>query len=149
MLSLLTPSTLKIALLGLIIGALTVFGAHYMALRHERDGLQAQVGAMNVANEVQKATIEGMEAALSEWRANAENFQAALREAADNSREAQEYAQDLERKLARHNMAALARAKPGLVEGVINSATACIGRMLEYETGGGGDDPGCDIPTRR
>lgn len=145
----LVPSGVKMAFLGALAAAVVLFAVHYLSLRGQRDAALAQVGALQTANQVQQQTIADFQDAVADWEAQAEQFQAALAEEADNRREAESHARDLERKLARHDLAALAQARPDSIERVINSAGDCVGRMLEFATGGRADDPDCDIPARR
>jgi len=55
--------------------------------------------------------------------------------------QAEQYGDELQAKLRRHDLTALALRKPTLLEGNMNDATAKLWRDIEKDTGGTGDSP--------
>jgi len=128
---------LKVAL---VVGlAVAVGGAywHYTIVKGERDAALQQVGALTLSNAVQVTTIEDQTKAIAEWSVAQERMQATLDAMATNQVEANVTAKELNDVLSRHDLHALALAKPGLIERRINSGTADIFRMFESASGEG------------
>lgn len=140
MLGMLAPSGLKMALLAAL--AVAIAGAywHYTTVKGERDAALAQVGALQVAHETQKATIATLEGAVDQWKEQAEKFQATLDALADAQVEANSQARKLNDVLGKHDLERLSEAKPALIERRINSGTADVFRMFESATGGRNDN---------
>jgi hypothetical protein len=136
MLGMLMPSGIKMALLAAL--AVAIAGAywHYTTVKGERDAAIAQVGALQVANEVQRSTIKDQEAAIENWAEAQARMQATLDALATAQVEANATARRLNNVLSKHDLHALSLAKPGLIERRINSGTADVLRMFESESGG-------------
>lgn len=109
------------------IALVTVIGLgywHYTSLLSEREALRVQT------------EIQSQE--LNQWAQRWEETRAALERIEELRREARKPYVELERILAEHDLAALAKAKPGLIEHRVNRATAERFRMFECVT-----DPDC------
>jgi hypothetical protein len=133
---------LKVALLGVL--AVAIGGAywHYTVVKGERDAAIALVGALQVADTVQKETISTLEGVNKEWKTSLEEFQDTLDAVADNQIEANEHARRLNDVLSKHDLERLSLAKPGLIERRINRGSADILGMFESATARGSDRPG-------
>lgn len=136
MLGMLMPSGIKMALLAAL--AVAIAGAywHYTVVKGERDLALQKVGALEVANTVQRATIHDQEAAIGNWAEAQERMQATLDSLATAQVEANSTARRLNDVLSKHDLHALSLAKPGLIERRINSGTADVLRLFESESGG-------------
>ena len=138
----LVPSGVKMALLAALVAAAGLFYWHYTTVKSERDAALAQVGALQVENKVQDATIDALEANIKEWEAAQERMQATLDALATAQTEATAQQRKLNDVLSKHDLSALSVAKPGLLERRINRGTADVFRMFECATGGCPDGPG-------
>jgi limonene-1,2-epoxide hydrolase len=127
---------LKVALLAVLATAVGAAYWHYTIVRGERDLALQQVGALTVANEVQRSTIKGQEEAIANWAEAQARMQATLDALATAQVEANVTARRLNDVLSKHDLHALSLAKPGLVERRINSGTADILGLFESESGG-------------
>jgi hypothetical protein len=136
MLGMLMPSGIKMALMAAV--AVAIAGAywHYTVVKGERDAAIAQVGALQVVNQVHITTIKDQEAAIGQWAEAQARMQATLDELATAQVKANDTARRLNDVLSKHDLHALSLAKPGLVERRINSGTADVLRMFEFESGG-------------
>lgn len=136
MIGMLVPSGIKMALLAAV--AVAVAGAywHYTVVKGERDLALQQVGALQVANQVQTATIKDQEQAIANWAEAQERMQATLDALATAQVEANSTARRLNDVLSKHDLHALSLAKPGLIERRINSGTADVLGLFESESGG-------------
>ena len=125
---------LKIALLAALAAAIGGAYWHYTIVKGERDAALQLVGALKVADAVQKETISTLEDVNKEWKKSLEQFQATLNAVANNQVEANRHSRELNDVLSKHDLTALSLAKPGLIERRINSGTAGILRLFESET---------------
>lgn len=136
MLGMLGLSGIKMALLAAV--AVAVAGAywHYTVVKGERDLALQQVGALTVANTVQRSTIMDQETAIDDWADAQERMQDTLDALFTAQTEANSTARRLNDVLSKHDLHALSLAKPGLIERRINVGTADIFRLFESESGG-------------
>lgn len=132
--------------LALLIGAVVAIAAvigwlawDNYTLSAQRDSLLQENGAQRTAIEVQQQTIDDAVGAIEEWREQMTRLQGQLTELARVQQEATSETRRLNDVFARHDLARLARARPGLVERRVNSGTADALRMLEVASGGGSD----------
>lgn len=93
--------------------------------------LAANNAKLEVAVQEQKQTIEEMLAFQKKQIQDITSLQKDLNETT-------KYKNDLEEKLAKHDLEMLARKKPGLIEKRINDATRQIFDQIETETGAPG-----------
>lgn len=128
---------IKLALMGVVVAVLGGFYWHYTTVKADRDAALARVGALVLANKVQKGTIKNQERAIGNWVKAQKQMQQTLNELAQNQVKATETARRLNDVLAKHDLHALSLAKPGLIERSINRGTSSINRMFEQATGGG------------
>lgn len=136
MLGMLMPSGIKMAVLAALVVAMAGAYWHYTVVKGERDLALQQVGALTVANEVQRSTIREQESAISNWAEAQARMQVTLNAMSKAQVEANSTARRLNNVLSKHNLHALSLAKPGLIERRINSGTANILRLFESETRG-------------
>jgi len=136
------PGGIKMALVAALVVAAGLFYWHYTTVKSERDAALTRVGQLQVAHEVQQATITGLEEAIGDWKAQADRFQKTLDAMADAQVEANSQARKLNDVLSKHDLAALSLAKPGLVERRINSGSADVLGLFESATAGSKDQPG-------
>lgn len=136
----LVPSGIKLALLAAILAAVGVLYWQYTSMKHDRDVAIAQVGALQVAKEVQDATIDTQREAIDRWKSQAEEFQVTLKAMADAQVAASKEARRLNDVLSKHDLTRLSLAKPGLIESRINGGTANIIGLLRCASGHRCDD---------
>lgn len=127
---------IKLALVGIVVAALGGFYWHYTTVKADRDAALAKVGALVLANKVQRGTIKNQERAIGNWAKAQKQMQQTLNELAQNQARAAETARRLNDVLAKHDLHALSLAKPGLIERRINRGTSSINRMFEQATSG-------------
>lgn len=136
MLGMLMPSGIKMAVLAALVVAMAGAYWHYTVVKGERDLALQQVGALTIANEVQRSTIREQESAISNWAEAQARMQVTLNAMSKAQVEANSTARRLNDVLSKHNLHALSLAKPGLIERRINSGTANILRLFESESSG-------------
>lgn len=134
------PGGAKMAMLAAVAVALAMFYWHYTVVKGERDAAMAQVGALQVANEVQVSTISDLNSAVQEWAGSAAKMQETLGAMQVAQVEANKHQRRIADVLGKHNMEVLALAKPVLVERAVNRGTADVFSMFECATGGCGND---------
>jgi hypothetical protein len=134
------PSPLKIGLVVALAVAVSGFYWYHTIVKSERDNAIAQVGALEVAKQVQDATIYALEANAHEWNAAQERMQTTLDALATAQVEATAQQRKLNDVLGKHDLEYLSARKPGLVERRVNAGTADVLRLFECTTGGCEDD---------
>lgn len=134
------PSGAKLALLGALVAAAGLLYWHYTNVVNARDAALAQVGALQVENQVQDQTINTLEGAVDRWSEHAKMLQETNEAMAKAQREASAEQRRLNDVLAKHDLEYLSLRKPGLIERRINSGTADILGMFERATSGREDD---------
>ena len=102
--------------------------ATIMELTEYNATLTTQVNQITQINEKNLATIADMQANFERQRQQFDELQ-------ESFTEIQAQKDDLQKRLGKHDLGALAVAKPGLVSRVVNGATAKANRCVELETG--------------
>jgi hypothetical protein len=122
----------------LVIGVLVATVA-VVSWRHYTSLLDAKT---ELTSERDKALgrAEAAEGTINQWSASQAQQAQALRDLAAAQREAGNYSKGLIDVLSKHDLAALAASKPGLVEARVNAGTERALRMLEQSTTPGGTD---------
>lgn len=123
----LIPGGWKIALLGLLVAAAAGFYWYHTVVVDQRDAALATV-------EAQRGTISLLEKENERWAKAYEQALQVAQEAQTVQKEASTQIRKLNDVLSRHNLHALALAKPGLIERRINSGTADVFSMFERAT---------------
>lgn len=126
---------IKMLAAGVLLTAMAGAYWQYTSMKNERNTAMTQVGALNVANNVQDATISALERVVGQWQAQAEQFQATLNAMAAAQVEANSPTRRLNNVLSKHDLERLSLAKPGLIERRINRGTADILRVFECASG--------------
>lgn len=147
MIGALIPSGAKLALGAALAVAVAGALAYHFHVVGERNDALAQVGALQVENQVQDQTINTLEGAVDRWAEHAEMLQETNEAMAQSQKEATKEQRRLNDVLARHDLEALSVAKPALLERRINSGTADVLGMFEQATGGRKDGSNGNTPT--
>lgn len=103
--------------------------------------LQERVEVLKENNAKLEVALETSEASMNALMENMTKIAEANKELQNNLQKAEQYGDELQAKLRRHDLTALAIKKPALLEGKMNGATAKLWRELEQDTGGSGDTP--------
>ena len=126
---------------GVLIGVATVTVItlsyrHYTGLVDAKAELSAQVATLreDVARETSRADALG--SVVDRWDQAAREQARALDQLTTAQREAGTYARELRDVLSKHDLGALAKRKPGLIENRINTGTADALRLLKRSTEG-------------
>lgn len=123
------------AVAGLALSTLLFLGYnHYTGLVEEIRTLEGDLRVARTVLEVERETVRELERLAEEWRKSAEDLQLRLRDAREVERDARREIERLNDIFARHDLALLARARPGLIESRVNSGTERMFRILECET---------------
>jgi len=125
-----------------IVSVVGVGYAHYRNVLAERETALAERDMLVIQN-------AGLEASRDAFMEQAEAARAAMADMAYAAAEARQEVDDLNEKLRKHDLAALAKAKPGLIERRINRGTAGVLGMFERATAagyGGGGSPAAGNP---
>lgn len=124
------------ALIGVaLVTAIVLSYSHYSGLVDAKAELTAQVATLEQGKAAEKARADALELAIDKWDDAAKDQVAALDRFSNAQREAGETSRKLTDVLSKHDLGALARSKPGLVENRVNAGTADAFRLLEQSTG--------------
>ena len=125
-------TSIKIAIVAVILATGSIGYFYVQKLQSDLQTARDNVAKMEVAVATAEASIETLQNSAAQMQALNQTLQSDLQKA-------EAYGDDLRGKLQRHNLTAMALAKPGLLEGKMNGATANLWRDLEQDTGGAGD----------
>lgn len=118
-----------------VLGAVGAGGYFYYVDTQERIAtLRENNAKLEVAVQTAEESINTLQETMAKVAEANQQLQADLQKA-------EQYGDELQSKLRRHNLTALALKKPGLLEGKMNGATANLWRDLEKDTGGDGTTP--------
>lgn len=115
---------------------------HYTGLVDSKAELSAQVATLREDVAREKARADSFERAIDRWDQAAKDQAKALDDFTIAQREAGTYARELLDVLSKHDLGALAKRKPGLIENRINAGSADALRLLERATQGPAVDGG-------
>jgi uncharacterized membrane protein YccC len=107
---------------------------HYSGLVDAKAELSAQVARLEKDVAREKSRADALEQSIAKWDQASKVQAAALEELTTARRDASRYRRELLDVLSRHDLEALARAKPGLVQDRINAGSARALRLLEQST---------------
>lgn len=123
------------ALIGVaLVSAITLSYRHYSGLVESKVTLSAQIATLNEDVAREKARADAYERSIDKWDEAAEVQAKALTDNTAAQREAGAYSRELKDVLSSHNLGALAKSKPGLIERRVNDGTARTFRLLEQST---------------
>lgn len=139
---------------GIIIGVATVTVIalsyrHYIGLVDAKAELSAEVATLREDVAREKARAESLERVVDRWDQAARAQARALDELTNAQREAGTYARELRDVLSKHDLGALAKRKPGLIENRINAGSASAMRLLERASEGAAAGGGQGAATAR
>lgn len=123
---------IMVGLLVVLLGAIAstwYFKNQYAKALEEKGSLEVSLATQKLATFAAKQAVEN-------WKASAENFQAVLAEMTKVQKEATNETRRLNETFTKHNLANLAKKKPGLIEARINNGTADMLKLLEDATSG-------------
>lgn len=103
--------------------------------------LQERVEVLKENNAKLEVALDTSEASIDALQENMAKIAEANQKLQGELQKAEQYGDELQSKLRRHNLTALAIKKPTLLEGRMNDATAKLWRDLEQDTGGDGSTP--------
>lgn len=126
---------IKLAIYGIIaLAVVTSIGlayTHYQGLLVTIQTLKSNEVKFNFALSKQSETIEIAEDRVREWQQNAEKMKELYEEVFRENETANSEVKRLNGLFSKHNLAKLAKAKPGLIEKRINAGTINMFRMLQ------------------
>lgn len=108
---------------------------HYTGLLETVSVLESNSVRYEVALGVQGGTIDAQERVIGEWQESQDRLLGTIEEMGRTQQDASTEIRRLNDVFAGHDLEALARARPGLIERRINSGTAAAWRMLECASG--------------
>lgn len=125
---------------GVLIGvvavtAVTLSYRHYTGLVDAKAELTARVGTLEQDVAREKARGDAFKLTIDKWDEAAAKQAEALDRFSTVQRDAGETTRRLTDALSKHDLGALARSKPGLIQTRINAGTADAFRLLEHSTG--------------
>ena len=103
--------------------------------------LQERVEVLKDNNAKLELLLDTSEESIKYLQKNIAKFSEENKRLQTDLQKAEQYGDELQSKLRRHNLTALAIKKPALLEGKMNGATANLWRDLEKDSGGDGDTP--------
>lgn len=107
---------------------------HYQGLLADIQVLEGNNAKLELAIEVEKATVDILQEGILEWQTAAEEYQHQVEALKESEAEARSESRRLNDIFGQHNLTRLARAKPGLIESRINSGTQRVFAILTCET---------------
>ncbi len=107
---------------------------HYSGLVNSKVQLSAQVATLSEDVTREKARAEALELAVAGWESAAKVQADALVDLTSAQREAGAYSRGLKDVLSKHDLGALAKRKPGLIERRVNAGSDRALRLLEQST---------------
>lgn len=124
------------ALIGVaLVTAIALSYRHYTGLVDDKAELTARVGTLEQDVAREKARADAFELTIDKWDEAAAVQAEALDRFSTAQREAGETTRKLTDVLSKHDLGALARSKPGLIQNRVNAGTADAFRLLEQSTG--------------
>lgn len=124
------------ALIGVaLVTAIALSYRHYTGLVDDKAELTAKVGTLEQDVAREKARADAFKLTIDKWDEAAAVQADALDQFSNAQREAGETTRKLTDVLSKHDLGALARSKPGLIQTRINAGTADAFRLLEQSTG--------------
>ena len=102
---------------------------------------QARIATLRENNAKLEVAVQTAEESINTLQETMAQVAEANNKLQTELQKAEAYGDELQSKLRRHNLTALALKKPGLLEGKMNGATANLWRDLEKDSGGTGDAP--------
>ena len=133
---------IKVWLFGLAAIALTTIitlgYSHYTGLLDEVSVLRANNTQYDLATKLQDETIEELKGVAGEWKQQTDRLIGEYAKLQQVAEDANRETRRLNVLFAEHDLAKLAKVKPGLIERRVNSGSAAILRMFECETSPGG-----------
>ncbi len=133
-----------------LVTAGTVLWNHYSGLVETKATLAARVSNLEGSLATEQQRSKGLEEAIDRWNMASEAQVVALQEFTEVQREAAAYSKELKNVFSKHDLGALAKRKPALVESRINAGSASAFRMLERASdsapGASSDSPAAPNP---
>jgi hypothetical protein len=125
----------------------TVLWLHYSGLVDAKADLTAKAARLEEKLTAQTAVTSAREREADAWRQASQVQSRALELQATSQARAGEYLQEIRRVQSKHDLTALAKAKPALVEAHINAGTDRAFRLLERASRPDLSRPDADAPT--
>lgn len=122
---------------------------HYFGLVESNAQLTGQVAALKEDVSREKARADAFEKTIDRWDSAAKVQAKALEDLATAQREAGAYSRELKDVLSKHDLGALAKRKPGLIERRVNDGSDRALRLLEQSTQATATDGGQAAPAAR
>lgn len=107
---------------------------HYSGLVESNAKLTGQVATLKEDVSREKARADAFEKTIDKWDSAAKVQAKALEDLATAQREAGAYSRELKDVLSKHDLGALAKRKPGLIERRVNDGSDRALRLLEQST---------------
>ena len=115
---------------------------HYSGLVESKARLTGQIATLTEDISREKARADAFEKAIDQWDSAAKTQAKALEDFATAQREAGAYSRVLKDVLSKHDLGALAKRKPGLIERRVNDGSDRALRLLEQSTQAAAADGG-------
>lgn len=125
-----------------LVAAVAVSYRHYASLVEANAALTGTVRDLEADVAREKSRADALSGALQLWNQAAERQAKALEDNTKAQREAGTETRRLNDVLSKHDLGALARGKPGLIENRVNAGTERTRRLLQQSTEGPAPDAG-------
>lgn len=139
MFTLSTSTYIKLGLAAAVAAAGYLGYRHYEGLVDAKADLTAKNAILQDDVSREKARADAYKSAIDKWDEAADKQAQALADFSKAQREASRFQRELKDVLSQHDLGALAKRKPGLVENRINTGTERAMRLLESATGARSD----------
>lgn len=122
---------------------------HYNGLVEAKAALSSQVATLTADVAREKARADAFELTINKWDEAAREQAKSLDQFTQAQREASQYQRELKDVLSKHDLGALAKRKPGLIENRVNAGTDRALRLLESASEGTGPGAAQAAPAGR
>lgn len=138
-----------IAIVVAVTAAVALSYRHYSGLVESNAQLTGQVATLKEDVSREKARADAFEKSIDRWDSAAKAQAKALEDLTTAQREAGAYSRELKDVLSKHDLGALAKRKPGLIERRVNDGSDRALRLLEQSTQAAAADGGQAAPVAR
>lgn len=118
-----------------LVAVVAVSYSHYSSLVSDNARQSGEIAKLKEDVAREQGLVEGYRLTVDKWEAAAAIQAQALADFSNAQREAGVYQKALADVISKHDLGALAKRKPGLVENRVNAGSDRVNRLLESATG--------------
>ena len=120
-----------------IVAAIGLAYWHYTSILDDREELRVENSQLATQVETERQVNNQLRSAVMDWQLAHNRVVQTMNQLQEVNREASQRIKELNDTLKPGRLERVVKAKPQLVEGIVNRGTADVGRVLRETTGGG------------